>query len=150
MGTFPVLVRLSHILIITGFTHTSDLLQEWKPHSGGSRFTISYSTAIGYWHILSHWQTWVCLSFISASLRDKLLLNYLVVNTSSYHSGANVLQINILLYAVVPYSCAHNQNDASDVCHVWLSFSLASDFSRNPVTLVTYFKDIFSFHDHGL
>lgn len=91
-------------------------------------------------------------SFISLSLWDKLPLNYLVVNTSSYHSGADTLQINISLYAVVSYSCPHNQNGVPAICHVWFSLSLASDFSfsRHTITLMTCSKDIFSFCGSGL
>lgn len=76
-------------------------------------------------------------------------LNYLVVNTGSYHNGTDMLQINILLYAVVSYSCAHNQNDVPAICCVWLFLSLASEFSfiRDTITLMTYSKDIFCFHD---
>lgn len=83
-------------------------------------------------------------------LRKKLPLNYLVVNTSSYHNGADVT--NQYLYAVVSYSCPHSQNDVPPIRHVRLFLSLASDlsFSRDTITLMTYSKDIFSFRGSGL
>lgn len=75
-------------------------------------------------------------SLISVSPRDKLPLNYVVVNTKSYYNTADMLQIDVLFYAVLSYSCTPNQGDVPAMCHVWLPLSLTRDFTFSKTPLL--------------